>query len=894
MAKNSKTKSRAKASKPPEIPRPNQGRGKTIRIYAFIALFLLGIFSITALISYDKNQDIFFAESIFSDFVTKGNLNGTNACGTAGATFSMLSFNIFGIAAFLLPIFLFLFSYYMFRIPTKIALLWKLILCVFALCSGAVLLCTFPDGFYNFFSSDAVLDSSPRGPGGMLGGLLNSILSVPLGVAGTAIISLIVFCATVFALIVSSPLHTLRTLFAKLIASNKAKREAKQDDKLRSAKEIEGRRIEAIGILQSERNENSVYADPNAETADEVGTLLSNTNVEENAVTVDATALQDLDSPFQSNPEPDPEPETEPVSEPESNSTQSELEVNVAETIEKADTEDLDTLQGDYKFPPMDLLAEPSDAEQQGEDFQARGEEIVAVLKQFGYQTELSSVQVGPTITRYEVKPGPGVRVDRITKLQGDIAMGIRVQSARMLPVPEHGTIGIEVPNQKMQSVLIREILESKTWQDSKAKMAIPAILGKDITGKPVLLDIAKMPHGLIAGSSGSGKSVCLNGIITSILYNASPKDVRLVMVDPKVVELRVYNDAPHMLIPVITDMKRAPGALKWLTAEMEKRYLLLEKAGVRNIEGFNKKIAAIQNPDENPAEGIEDSSDSDSEENGNSDENTAMASDIGDTSNDTSAEEASDIDTSKIEVPRDEGVLDELATYQKLPYIVCIIDEYADIMAQNAAEVEGEVARLTAKARAAGIHLILATQRPDAKTVTGLIKSNLGTRIALRVTSGTNSQIILDEVGAETLIGKGDMLILEPGFPILKRAQGVWVSEEEIEHIVDYLAKNNGKPKYSEDVTAAIDKIVAEAEEDKDDDTASAEGDDDETLRRKSFELFIRNPKYVSISFLQRKLRIGYGKAARIVDELADRGYIGESLGPNKPREILKSAWED
>lgn len=418
--------------------------------------------------------------------------------------------------------------------------------------------------------------------------------------------------------------------------------------------------------------------------------------------------------------------------------------------------------------------------------------------------------------------------------------------------------------------MLIREVLESKAWHENK--MEIPAVLGKDVTGKPVLIDLAKMPHGLIAGSSGSGKSVCLNGIITSILYHASPEEVRLVMVDPKVVELKVYNDAPHMLIPVITDMKRAPGALKWLIDEMERRYLLLEEAGVRNIVGYNAKI------EKDKAEAARLAELAAASENGNAFEGVQNLS---------PAEKAADAVPAEVSVPRDEGVLDELRGKKKLSYIVCIIDEFADIMAQNAAEIETGVARLTAKARAAGIHLILATQRPDAKTVTGLIKANLGTRIALRVTSGTNSRIILDEVGAETLIGKGDMLVLGPGSPFPQRAQGVWVSEEEIENIVHFLAEKNGKPKYADDVTSAIDSYAAE---DDDDGAGGGNGvsDSRDELVGKAWDV-IRTTKRASISNLQRKLGIGYNRAAKIIDILEEQGRIGPDLGPNKQREIYE-----
>ncbi len=521
-------------------------------------------------------------------------------------------------------------------------------------------------------------------------------------------------------------------------------------------------------------------------------------------------------------------------------------------------------------FPPLDLLAAPSANEpEQDEDYEARGQIIINELANFKCPATLSSAQVGPTITRYEIKPGAGVKAERVLNLQNNVAMALQAQSARLASVPEHGTIGIEVPNKRPKSVLIREVLESKAWHENR--MEIPAVLGKDVTGRPVLIDLAKMPHGLIAGSSGSGKSVCLNGIITSILYHSSPEEVRLVMVDPKVVELKVYNDAPHMLIPVITDMKRAPGALKWLIDEMERRYQLLEEAGVRNIVGYNAKIEKDKAEAARLAELAAAS------------ENEDAFTGVQNLSPENPAEE--NAVPADVSVPRDEGVLDELRGRKKMSYIVCIIDEFADIMAQNAAEIETGVARLTAKARAAGIHLILATQRPDAKTVTGLIKANLGTRIALRVTSGTNSRIILDEVGAETLIGKGDMLVLGPGSPFPQRAQGVWVSEEEIENIVKFLAEKNGKPKYADDVSSAIDSYAAEGE---DDAGGNGVSDSRDELVGKAWDV-IRTTKRASISNLQRKLGIGYNRAAKIIDILEEQGKVGPDMGPNKPREIYE-----
>lgn len=544
-----------------------------------------------------------------------------------------------------------------------------------------------------------------------------------------------------------------------------------------------------------------------------------------------------------------------------------EVQIIEDEGLERADETEVFS-RGEYIFPPLSLLKAPTEekiSEASYEEFKQRGEQIVDALSKFKISSELTTVQVGPTITRYEITPQDDVRVEKILGLQNNIAMKIKVQSARLALVPEHGTVGIEVPNKKPKPVFIREILESKAWHENQ--MEIPIVLGKDVTGKPVIMDLAKMPHGLIAGSTGSGKSVCLNGLVTSILYSASPEDVRLVMVDPKAVELDVYNRAPHMLIPVISDAKKVPGAIKWLINEMERRYEMLRSAGVRNIVGFNAKL--IKDRAEAAAA---------------RERAAALEKEL------SASERAAINETAEISVPRDDGVLDELASRKKMPYIVCIVDEFSDLMQVAAAEIESGIARLAAKARAAGIHLILATQRPDAKTVTGLIKANLPSRIAFKVTSAVNSKIILDEIGAESLIGKGDMLYLPPGTSILNRAQGSFVSEDEIAAIVNFLHENNGAPHYAQEVQDAIDRAALEAEAEKNGKASSADEldlDDDEALMLKAWEI-IRTTQRASTSSLQVKMRIGYGRATRIMDMLEERGYIGPPQSGSKTRDIL------
>lgn len=914
MATPKKNDSRKRGGKAmPQAPQSAKADfNSTTHPLLFLAALIAGLLLLAALMRYENGQPFFGSESCLKDFVVTTEPNLSNPMGKLGATIAVIAFNFLGLAAFMLPVFLFLYAYYMARFRADISLLWKTFLMALALCSGATLLEIFPKDLVGF--NPDVYPPDPYmpplgGPGGRLGKFLFNDVFVPVvGTAGTVVSLFFVYAFCVLGLIVSAPQRTIargvNAIFAgvrrylehrrqwreHLALRREAQRQAmlaaqEQLRKNREAAEKEAADADAEKNEEKEDDESPMPIDEFAASAPESRTGIdvededfSGVPVADDAFPQDASpALEELPSDAALTPidfgASEKTTETDEAEEPEKDAAvpAGTLKIVAAETLERADDADAVSVRGDYVFPPLDLLAAPkADAPEQSEDYEARGQIIINELANFKCPATLSSAQVGPTITRYEIKPGAGVKAERILNLQNNVAMALQAQSARLASVPEHGTIGIEVPNKRPKSVLIREVLESKAWHENR--MEIPAVLGKDVTGRPVLIDLAKMPHGLIAGSSGSGKSVCLNGIITSILYHASPEEVRLVMVDPKVVELKVYNDAPHMLIPVITDMKRAPGALKWLIDEMERRYQLLEEAGVRNIVGYNAKIEKDKAEAARLAELAAAS------------ENEDAFTGVQNLSPENSAEE--NAVPAALSVPRDEGVLDEWRGRKKMSYIVCVIDEFADIMAQNAAEIESGVARLTAKARAAGIHLILATQRPDAKTVTGLIKANLGTRIALRVTSGTNSRIILDEVGAETLIGKGDMLVLGPGSPFPQRAQGVWVSEEEIESIVKFLAEKNGKPKYADDVTSAIDSYAAEDEEG--DAAGNGVSDSRDELVGKAWDV-IRTTKRASISNLQRRLGIGYNRAAKIIDILEEQGKVGPDLGPNKQREIYE-----
>lgn len=516
------------------------------------------------------------------------------------------------------------------------------------------------------------------------------------------------------------------------------------------------------------------------------------------------------------------------------------------ETTEKA-LASIPERRGDYVFPSIDLLKNaPVVDGGQTEDHAATMEALVDTLEQFGVKVIPGEIFTGPVITRYEVTPAAGVRVEKIVSLDKNIALGLKALSVRILaPVPGKGTVGIEVPNRISQAVCMRDIIESKSWAEAKAE--IPIVLGKDVTGKPMVTDLTKMPHVLIAGSTGSGKTVCINAIIASLLYHSGPEDLRFIMVDPKVVEMQLYNALPHMLIPVVTEPKKVPGALKWLIAEMDRRYQIFAQTKVRNIAGFNAKISKDKEEQERAK---------------------ALEAEM------TPEERAA---SSQIEVPRDDDAFE--VPKKKLPYIVCIIDELADLMMVAPADIETGIARIAQLARAAGIHLILATQRPSVNVITGVIKANLPSRISFKVASKVDSRTILDGGGAESLIGKGDMLFIPPGTSNLVRAQGAFVSDDEINGIVDFLKRKNDPPVFAEAVQKQIDSSDEEG-------GGMLEGGGDDEMLNQALEV-LKASKRASTSMLQRRLRIGYNRAARLMEELEDRGVVGPENG-SSPREIL------
>jgi S-DNA-T family DNA segregation ATPase FtsK/SpoIIIE len=514
---------------------------------------------------------------------------------------------------------------------------------------------------------------------------------------------------------------------------------------------------------------------------------------------------------------------------------------------------------GNYQLPSLELLNQPDPnvgPTETREQLMERARLMQQTLAQFDIEVSLGDITKGPTITRYELHPAPGVKLEKIANLSNNIAAALKAERIHILaPVPGKSSVGVEVPNAVKTKVIMRDLLESEEWKTSKAR--IPLALGKDVYGHPIICDLAEMPHMLIAGSTGSGKSVCINSIVASLLYKFSPDQLRFVMIDPKVVELQQYNALPHLVVPVVTDPKKVILALRWVVNEMEKRYQIFAKVGVRNIKSFNERPKDKPVPAAQPELPLS----------AKKEKVEAGADGF-----------AVEVDE-EIVVPRDEDIV----IPEKLSYIVVIIDELADLMLVAPADVEMAIARITQMARAAGIHCIVATQRPSVDVITGVIKANIPARIAFQVASRVDSRTILDAMGADKLLGKGDMLFLPPGSAKLNRAQGVLITDQELQSIVDFIALQ-GKPSYEMEIHQALQKAPSSAGTSFDSEPGGS--GEDEDLIQQCVEV-IRSEQKASVSLLQRRLRLGYGRAARIMDELEERGIVGPSKGA-EPRDIL------
>ncbi len=493
---------------------------------------------------------------------------------------------------------------------------------------------------------------------------------------------------------------------------------------------------------------------------------------------------------------------------------------------------------GNYELPPISYLnfEREDEVTVDGDSLRAMAAEIEQTLSDFRVDGSVVEICPGPVITMFEFKPAPGVKISKIANLSDDLAMALAARSVRIVaPIPGKGVVGIEVPNREREMVYLKEIIADEEFIDDD-EMNLPLALGKDTEGGPIIADLSRMPHLLVAGATGSGKSVAVNTMVCSLLYTHTPDDVRMIMVDPKMLEFSIYEDIPHLLLPVVTDPKQATVALNWTVQEMERRYQALADMGVRGIDGYNRKVERYTKQAElDQLNGLEESE----------------------------ALNALGIDASGE------------PEHEHMPYIVVIIDEFADLMMTASKDVETAVARLAQKARAAGIHLILATQRPSTDVITGLIKANFPTRIALRVTSKTDSRVVLDANGAENLLGNGDMLFVPPGTSFLQRTHGAYISEREIDKIVDFL-KDQGDPRYN-------DEILTEEEEEGPTGLPKQEKDE---YYEQAVKLVVDSNR-ASISMLQRKLRVGYNRAARMVDMMEGEGFVGPSDGC-KPREVL------
>ena len=558
-----------------------------------------------------------------------------------------------------------------------------------------------------------------------------------------------------------------------------------------------------------------------------------------------AGSIMDLVENKQPEEEPahvsEPEPEHEAAPAPASKPKKTE---NISEIEQAAMNEQIDESQKApapvYDYPPIDLLTQGKHASVAGAETELRESSacLLDTLDSFNIEAQIIGIVRGPSVTRFELTIPRGIKISRITALADDIALSLGAANVRIAPIPDKVAVGIEVPNKTVNTVFIRECIGSPAFANAKSRLSFA--VGKDITGKPVIGDIAKMPHMLIAGTTGSGKSVCINSMLISLLYKSTPEEVRLIMVDPKMVELGNYNGIPHLLIPVVTDPKKAAGALNWAVGEMERRYKLFADHQVRNLVGYNdlmrsEKAKAEQTEDGHPEQ------------------------------------------------------------YQVLPQIVIVIDELADLMMVAAKEVENSICRIAQKARAAGMHLVVATQRPSADVITGIMKANIPSRIACAVASQTESRIILDTTGAEKLIGKGDMLYAPLGEGKPTRVQGCFISNEEIEAVIARI-KETSTAEYSEEILEHIEQQAEQVGNNKGGGSSGTSdlGDDEDELIEEAIEV-IMDCRQASTSMLQRRLKLGYSRAARIIDQIEDRGIIGPSEG-SKPRQILISRedWQE
>lgn len=762
--------------------------------------------------------------------------------GFVGDAVSSVLFGLFGTIAYIIPILLFIgIAFVISNKGNSIAYIKTAAGAGFTL-----MVCTLFQLIMNEYTAGTRLfsyykiSSMHKDGGGLLGGIVVSALCPAIGVIGTYVI-VIILC--IICLVIITEKSFIRGVKK---GSEKAYSSAKQDAKkrkeqaeLRREKRAQEREQKAAE-KERKRKDNTVSGvsfdttlvkkspemreiTPPEDVPDLFAEEIPSydgreAEVSKNIVPDDITINRA--QPIMEEEAPIPEPVPEKRKTKESKKQVETATANVEQEIKKSE----EKRAKEYVFPPLSLLKH---GKKSGGDSDAHLRQTAMKLQQtlqnFNVNVTVTNVSCGPSVTRYELQPEQGVKVSKIVGLADDIKLNLAAADIRIeAPIPGKAAVGIEVPNKENTAVMLRDLLETDEFQNHESKIAFAA--GRDIAGKVVVADIMKMPHVLIAGATGSGKSVCINTLIMSILYKADPKDVKLIMIDPKVVELSVYNGIPHLMIPVVTDPKKAAGALNWAVAEMMKRYDLFAQYNVRDLKGYNAKVETVE-------------------------------------------------------------AIEEEGKPEKLPQIVIIVDELADLMMVAPGEVEESICRLAQLARAAGIHLVLATQRPSVNVITGLIKANMPSRIAFSVSSGVDSRTIIDMNGAEKLLGKGDMLFYPAGYQKPARVQGAFVSDKEVQAVVDFLIKNSESVQYNEEITNHVNSASVAAGG-----TVSGNsGADDRDAYFVDAGKFIIEKDKASIGMLQRVFKIGFNRAARIMDQLAEAGVVGEEEG-TKPRKVLMS----
>ena len=791
------------------------------------ALVLLGAGTLLflALISYDPKD---LPSWVPFSHISPPNRPSQNFIGPFGAIIAGFSYWMIGAASYLLAVVLLGFGgakLFHARLRVTPRILWI----VLFIASGACLLQLQTRHLQDWRAAFNIM-----GPGGWVGySLGKKLLQTWMGGVGSVILLTGVYVSSLILMTGLRPIHIVRQTVTGLRNGMTALREWELKRRLRKS-DFKGRlEISQQELAKQQRVIEKQLRKKGAPAPEQTGAVVSPEELANRPKpkVVDTTALPE-------------EPARKKPSLAELRGTEKKAKPLTGLTSQTWDAEN-------YTLPGFDLL-DAHDTEGRTAADPAELERIqqilIETLAQFGIAVAAGDITKGPTITRYEVYPAKGVRVDKIVALERDLARATSAERINILaPIPGKDTVGIELANTRKVKVTLRELLQSQDWEDAKTKAKLPLALGKDVYGKTIIADLAQMPHLLVAGTTGSGKSVCINALVASMIFRFTPEELRFIMIDPKVVEMQVYNSLPHLVIPVVTDPKKVLLALRWVIDEMEKRYKIFAHAGVRNITSFNGRPPKKTQKELDELEGA--------------------------TPRDKGRDRARPSNEDEpIKVPRE----DELVIPDRMPYIVIIIDELADLMQTAPADVESAIARITQMARAAGIHLIVATQTPRADVVTGVIKANIPSRIAFQVASKIDSRVILDENGADRLLGQGDMLYLPPSTSRLIRAQGVLVTDEEIHRLVEFVSAQS-PPAFD---LAMQDKLQLSS--------ASAEEvtEEDEELVEKCLEI-IRQEKRASTSLLQRRLRLGYTRAARIVDILEQRGILGPGEGA-KPREIL------